>query len=48
MSFQAYLDNIQAQTGKMPADFEKLAQKVLLESGVKPDSRGLAKQKIVA
>jgi hypothetical protein len=25
MSFQAYLDNIQAKTGKSPADFKKLA-----------------------
>ncbi len=23
MSFQAYLDNIETQTGKKPADFEK-------------------------
>lgn len=27
MSFQAYLDNIQAKTGKNPADFRKLAEK---------------------
>jgi hypothetical protein len=27
MSFQAYLDNIQAKTGKSPADFKKLAEK---------------------
>ncbi len=27
MSFQAYLDNIQAKTGKSPADFRKLAAK---------------------
>jgi hypothetical protein len=25
MSFQAYLDNIKAKTGKTPADFKKLA-----------------------
>jgi hypothetical protein len=25
MSFQAYLDNIESQTGKKPVDFEKLA-----------------------
>ena len=25
MSFQAYLDNIQAKTGKSPADFQALA-----------------------
>ncbi|UKJ08542.1 DUF4287 domain-containing protein [Solitalea lacus] len=27
MSFQAYLDNIQAKTGKSPDDFKKLASK---------------------
>jgi hypothetical protein len=27
MSFQAYLNNIQAKTGKSPADFKKLAKK---------------------
>ena len=26
MSFQAYLDNIEAKTGKSPADFKKLAK----------------------
>ncbi|MES2434178.1 MAG: DUF4287 domain-containing protein [Pseudomonadota bacterium] len=26
MSFQAYLDNIQAKTGKTPAEFKALAQ----------------------
>jgi Domain of unknown function (DUF4287) len=26
MSFQAYLDNIQAKTGKSPADFKKMAE----------------------
>ena len=26
MSFQAYLDNIQAKTGKSPADFRRLAE----------------------
>ncbi len=26
MSFQAYLDNIQAKTGKGPEDFKKLAE----------------------
>lgn len=25
MSFQAYIDNIKAKTGKTPADFKKLA-----------------------
>jgi Domain of unknown function (DUF4287) len=27
MSFQAYIDNIKAKTGKTPADFKKLAEK---------------------
>lgn len=27
MSFQAYLDNIQAKTRKSPADFKKMAEK---------------------
>jgi hypothetical protein len=27
MSFQAYMDNIQAKTGKSPSDFKKLAEK---------------------
>lgn len=36
MSFQAYLDNIKAKTGKTPEDFIELAgQKGLLEPGVK-------------
>lgn len=36
MTFQAYLDNIEAKTGKTPADFEKLAKKKgLLKPGVK-------------
>jgi len=36
MTLQAYLDNIQAQTGKTPADFRILAeQKGLLKEGVK-------------
>lgn len=26
MSFQAYLDNIQAKTGKTPADFRQMAE----------------------
>jgi hypothetical protein len=34
MSFQAYIDNIKAKTGKSPADFKKLAeQKGFLEKG---------------
>jgi hypothetical protein len=36
MSFQAYLDNIKAKTGKSPEDFKKLAEKKgLLQPGVK-------------
>jgi hypothetical protein len=36
MSFQAYIDNIKAKTGKTPEDFKKLAQeKGFLETGVK-------------
>lgn len=27
MTFQAYLDNIEAKTGKTPADFKQLAKK---------------------
>lgn len=34
MSFQAYLDNIQAKTGKNPSDFKQLAEaKGFLRSG---------------
>lgn len=41
MSFQAYLDNIQAKTGKSPNDFRVLAeQKGFTENGaVKRDTR---------
>ena len=36
MSFQAYIDNIKAKTGKTPEDFKKLAEKKgLLKSGIK-------------
>ena len=36
MSFQAYIDNIKAKTGKTPEEFKKLAEKGgLLERGVK-------------
>lgn len=35
MSFQAYLDNIEAKTGKSPADFKKLAQEQGFLSGGK-------------
>jgi Domain of unknown function (DUF4287) len=39
VSFQAYLDNIQAKTGKSPADFRKLAtDKGFAKNGkLKPD-----------
>jgi len=34
MSFQAYIDNIKAKTGKTPADFRKLAEeKGYLQNG---------------
>lgn len=34
MSFQAYLDNIQAKTGKSPSDFKEMAeQKGFVEGG---------------
>ena len=36
MSFQAYIDNIKAKTGKTPQDFKKLAaEKGLLNPGFK-------------
>ena len=36
MSFQAYIDNIKAKTGKTPVDFKRLAEKKgLLKPGVK-------------
>jgi hypothetical protein len=36
MSFQAYIDNIKAKTGKTPEDFKRLAEKKgLLKPGVK-------------
>lgn len=36
MTFQAYIDNIQAKTGKTPDDFLRLAKAAgLLKSGVK-------------
>jgi hypothetical protein len=39
MSFQAYLDNIQAKTGKSAADFKKLAEKkgFLIKGKLSPD-----------
>ena len=38
MSFQAYLDNIKAKTGKTPIDFKKQLQK---EKLLKPDLKAL-------
>lgn len=35
MSFQAYIDNIKAKTGKTPADFKNLAEK----KGFFPDGK---------
>jgi len=36
MSFQAYIDNIRAKTGKTPEDFKMLAEKKgLLKPGIK-------------
>lgn len=39
MSFQAYINNIKAKTGKTPEDFKKLAEaKGFIESGqIKPE-----------
>lgn len=39
MSFQAYLDNIQAKTGKSPSDFKEMAEKKgFTENGqIKPE-----------
>lgn len=36
MSFQAYIDNIKAKTGKSPEDFKMLAEK---EGLLKPDMK---------
>jgi Domain of unknown function (DUF4287) len=36
MSFQAYLDNIEAKTGKTPEDFKTLAEKAGM---LKPDMK---------
>jgi hypothetical protein len=38
MSFQAYIDNIKAKTGKTPEDFKKLAEKKAL---LKPDVKAM-------
>jgi hypothetical protein len=48
MSFQAYLDNIQAETGKKPADFEKLEEERCFTGSGRESwtSRGLAKERL--
>jgi hypothetical protein len=47
MSFQAYIDNIKAKTGKSPEDFKKLAEKKgFLENGKIKD--GIKAGEIVA
>jgi len=38
MSFQAYIDNIKAKTGKSPDDFKKLAEK---KSLLNPDVKAM-------
>ena len=43
MTFQAYIDNIQAKTGKTPADFQRLARaKGLMTPDVKDLNRVIA------
>jgi hypothetical protein len=41
MSFQAYLDNIKAKTGKSPEDFKKLAEKkgFIINGNLNPDTK---------
>lgn len=41
MSFQAYIDNIKAKTGKTPADFKKLAEKkgFIIDSKLNPKTK---------
>jgi hypothetical protein len=41
MSFQAYLDNIKAKTGKTPEDFKKLAEEkgFVLEGKLNPKTK---------
>lgn len=41
MSFQAYIDNIKAKTGKTPADFKKLAKKkgFLIDGKLNPKTK---------
>lgn len=41
MSFQAYIDNIKAKTGKTPADFKKLAEKkgFIIDGNINPKTK---------
>ena len=41
MSFQAYIDNIKAKTGKTPADFKKMAEEkgFIIEGKLNPKSK---------
>ena len=41
MSFQAYLDNIEAKTGKTPADFKKMAAEkgFLVDGKLNPNTK---------
>ena len=48
MSFQAYLDNIEAQTGKTPADFKRLAAKKGFTEGEGTLRAGVKAGEIVA
>jgi hypothetical protein len=48
MSFQAYIDNIKAKTGKTPDDFKKLAEKQGLLQRDGPLKTGVRASDIVA
>jgi hypothetical protein len=41
MSFQAYIDNIKAKTGKAPADFKKLAEEkeFIIDGNLNPNTK---------
>ena len=41
MSFQAYIDNIKAKTGKTPTDFKKMAEKkgFIIEDKLNPKTK---------
>lgn len=44
MSFQAYLDNIEAKTGKTPADFKKMATEkgFMVDGKLNPNTKATA------